>query len=197
MIRKTACVVLAAGNSTRFKKNKLNYEYGGVKLIDLAFSKIPKERFEKIIVVSQYSDILKKATKEGFTAVLNSDPDKGQSHSIQLGLDNALDCTAVMFMVCDQPLLKKESIEKLLDYHSTHKRCIVSLSSGKRDGNPCIFPQGCFNDLMSLEGDCGGKKVIENFKDIYRTVKADDIELTDIDTPEDIEKLIHEENQVR
>ena len=147
--------------------------------------------------MSQYSDILKKATKEGFTAVLNNEPDRGISHSIQLGLDSALDCTAVMFMVCDQPLLKKESVEKLIDYHSTHKRCIAGLSSTKRNGNPCIFPQGCFNELMSLQGDCGGKKVIEKFKEIYRTVKVDDIELSDIDTMEDIEKLLMEHKQER
>ncbi|MBR4870463.1 MAG: NTP transferase domain-containing protein, partial [Oscillospiraceae bacterium] len=54
---KLGCLVMAAGNASRFGKNKLAADFGGATLITRALRTIPRERFERITVVTQYDEI--------------------------------------------------------------------------------------------------------------------------------------------
>ena len=60
------------------------------------------------------------------------------------------------------------------------------MSSGKRRGNPCIFPKAYFDELCSLSGDKGGRSVIERHEDALVLFEVDASELRDVDTPKDI-----------
>ena len=72
-------------------------------------------------------------------------------------------------------------------------KIIVPVSGGKR-GNPCIFPRRYFEELSKLCGDKGGRRVIEKHMDDVEYVRAEEYELFDIDTAEDMdeaEKIIY------
>lgn len=186
---KIACVILAAGDSKRYGENKLLYELEGSPLIDIAISKIPTESFYKVILVSQYDEILNRGNEHNFITVRNSNPELGQSLSIKLGLTEALDADATMFMVSDQPFLSKSSIEKLINSYTNDKQFIYGLATESRNGNPVIFPKVYYDELLELSGDIGGKKVIKNHYDNYKTILVEDIELLDIDTKDDLNKI--------
>ena len=108
---KIGCVVLAAGNARRFGSNKLKAEVDGESLIHRALEAVPSGLVT--VVVSQYPEILALAGEYGFAAVLNDQPGLGLSRSVRLGLEQLLDCDGVLFLVADQPWLKRDSAEAL------------------------------------------------------------------------------------
>lgn len=191
---KIGCVLLASGFSSRFKENKLYKTVDGDTLINRALRSIPSEKLDKIAVVSQYDDIKEKAEKFGFHFIKNQHPDYGLSHTVKLGLEYTSDCDATMFLVSDQPLLKKESVEKMLEFFKRNNSFIVGLGYEGKRGNPCVFPKEFYPQLFKLIEDQGGSTVIRQNKNRLKIFEAKShLELTDIDTKEDLEKLKHTE----
>ncbi len=187
---KIGCVLMAAGNAKRFGDNKLDKTIGDKSLIDRALSCIPKEKLYKVVVVTQYDEVMQKASNHGFIAVKNEHPDFGISHTIKLGIEVLKDCDAIMFMVSDQPLLKKESVWNMIDYYVQNHDFIVGMSYNGVRGNPCIFPKEFFDELKKLKEDHGGNTVIRKHEDRLKLFEATHPdELSDIDTKDDLRKL--------
>ncbi|OQB25474.1 MAG: Nicotine blue oxidoreductase [Firmicutes bacterium ADurb.Bin182] len=185
---KLACVILAAGNSVRFGKNKLKARFRGESLFERALACVPVECFYKTVVVTQYEDLAKQAEKAGFTAVRNPEPDKGISLSLRLGLEQVKSADAVMFMVADQPWLQKSTVRGLVETYKKEPGTIVAPCFGKRRGNPVIFPNEIFDELSGVEGDFGGKTVIMAHTDKLRLMPImNEDELNDVDTVEQLE----------
>ncbi|MBE6824165.1 MAG: nucleotidyltransferase family protein [Ruminococcaceae bacterium] len=194
MKQKIGCVLMAAGDSKRFGENKLNRKVDGTSLIDRALRNIPKEKLYKVVVVSQYDEVIKKAQSLGFSGIKNAHPDFGISHTIKLGLDDVCDCDATMFMVSDQPLLKKESVSQMLDFFEQNNQYIVGMGYGGVRGNPCVFPRKYYDELRKLEEDHGGSTVIRMHEDELLLFEANHPdELSDIDTKADLQKLCNTE----
>ena len=135
---KIGCVVLAAGNARRFGSNKLQVQVDGESLIRRALETVPSGLVT--VVVSQYPEILSLAGEYGFEAVLNDQPDLGLSRSVRLGLERLTDCGGVLFLVADQPWLKRDSVEALAALWAQHPAKIAAMAHGGVRGNPCLFP---------------------------------------------------------
>ena len=89
-----------------------------------------------------------------------------------------------MFAVADQPYLKSQSVIKLIDRvlkNTGGKRLAFSLRCGDAVGNPCVFNSSLIPQLLSLEGDKGGRSVAKKHDCVYVDI-ADERELMDIDT---------------
>ena len=89
-----------------------------------------------------------------------------------------------MFAVADQPYLKSQSVIKLIDRvlkNTGGKRLTFSLRCGDAVGNPCVFNSSLIPQLLSLEGDKGGRSVAKKHDCVYVDI-ADERELMDIDT---------------
>ena len=184
---KVGCVILAAGNSTRFGVNKLFALIDGRSMIDRAFDAVPAERLSDIVVVTQYDSIAVLAEERGFRAVINSRPDLGLSRSVMLGTEALKDrCDGIIYQAADQPRLKRGSVSEMIDMFRGSPDRIVCMSSAGRRGNPCIFPRKYFDELLALSGDSGGRSVIGRHGDDVMLFEASEAELKDIDTPEDI-----------
>lgn len=88
-----------------------------------------------------------------------------------------------MFAVADQPYLKSQSVIKLIDKvleNKGNKRLVFSLRCGDTVGNPCVFHSSLIPQLLSLEGDKGGRSVAKKYDCVYVDI-ADERELMDID----------------
>ena len=180
---------MAAGNARRFGNNKLASTLAGRSLIQRALEAVPAELFSSVAVVSQYPEIIKLAEEFCFTAIRNEHPDYGISHTISLGLRELRDCDGVLFSVSDQPLLRRESVEKLVELWKRQPEKIAALSHGGVRGNPCLFPARFFPELMALREDHGGNTVIRRHEEALLLVEAPEAELTDVDTPEALAEL--------
>ena len=186
---KLGCVVMAAGNARRFGENKLAAELDGRSLIRRALEAIPGEAFDSVMVVTQYPEIAALAEEFHFTAIENQHPDFGISHTIRLGLTKLTDCDGVLFLVSDQPLLRRESVEKLVDLWQKQPEHIAALSHGGVRGNPCLFPARFFPELLNLREDKGGNTVIRRHEDCLLLLEVDARELTDVDTPDAMKEI--------
>ena len=184
---KIGCVVLAAGNARRFGSNKLNAQVEGVSLIRRALDAVPGGL--ATVVVSQYPDILTLAGEYGFDALLNDRPELGLSRSVRLGLAHLTDCDGVLFLVSDQPRLKRDSVEALAALWAQNPEKIAAMAHNGVRGNPCLFPARLFPELLALTGDRGGSAVIRHHEDDLILLETDAPELADVDTPAALEQV--------
>lgn len=177
------CVVMAAGNASRFGDNKLAALVGGKPLIEHALRAVPSEALARVVVVTQYEPVAALAARFGFTPLRNAHPEWGASHTVALGTRANADCDAILYLVADQPLLRQASVRAELELYRRHPERIVALSHGGVRGNPCIFPARFFPELLSLEGDRGGSAVIRRHSEELLLYEVDERELFDVDTP--------------
>jgi molybdenum cofactor cytidylyltransferase len=183
------CVVMAAGNASRFGGNKLYAALEGKTLIRRALEAVPTERLERVVVVTQYPEIADAAKEFSFIAIMNHRPDLGISRTISLGLQQLADMDAVLFLVADQPLLQRASIAHLLNLARQHPGQIIAAAHGGMRGNPCLFPACFFPELLALEGDRGGSEVIRRHSEQLVLAEIPAQELLDVDTPSELERL--------
>ena len=186
---KIGCLIMAAGNARRFRENKLAAVYRGKSLIRRALEAVPKELFHKVTVVTQYSEIEEMAQEFGFDMIRNKHPDYGISHTISLGTEAMADCDGIIYMVSDQPLLCRSSVEKVVLFWREHPEHIVGAAYDGKRGNPCIFPREFYPELLALREDHGGNRVIRAHPERLLTVEIPQQELTDVDTPQALEEL--------
>ena len=186
---KLGCVVMAAGNARRFGENKLAAEVQGRSLIRRALEAVPPEDFYRVVVVTQYPEVLDLARSFRFTALRNEHPDWGISHTIRLGLEALGDCDGALFLVSDQPLLRRERVAVLAALWRAQPEKIAALAHNGVRGNPCLFPARFFPELLELQEDRGGNTVIRRHKEDLILLEAAESELTDVDTPEALREL--------
>lgn len=187
---RVGCLLMAAGNAERFGENKLLCAaIDGRSLIEHALDAIPRECFARTLVVTQYPEITALAKERGFETLENRHPERGQSETIRLGTRALSDCDAICFMVSDQPLLRRETLAREVDFFSSHREHIVALGHNGVRGNPCFFPARFFPELLSLEGDVGGSAVIKKHPDNLMLFEAPEEEMRDVDTKESLAAL--------
>lgn len=91
-----------------------------------------------------------------------------------------------MFMVADQPLLRRESVAGEIDFFAKNAGSIVAMGHGARRGNPVIFPQEFFDELKALRGERGGGAVMAAHRERIMLYQLENgAELMDIDTASD------------
>ena len=179
---KLGLVVMAAGAGTRFGGGKLLAPFQGTPLYARALDAVPEGVFRRAAVVTAVAPMLALAAARGFLPVVNDRPALGVSRTIALGLDALGDVDGAMFLVSDQPLLRRETVAGALGRFLDHPDRIVALGCDGRRGNPCIFPREFFPELLALEGDRGGSAVIRAHPEALLLYPASAEELRDVDT---------------
>ena len=185
-----ALVTLAAGLGSRFGGSKLETEIDGLPLYIRALRRMQAFAGFPSYLVAGPGHMAEAAPEYVVTPVENRDPRKGISHSLQLGLHRALEdnpgLKGVLFSVCDQPWLDSATIQQIFNTAALHPGCIVCAGRGEERGNPVLWDRKYFPELMNLEGDRGGKQIMEKYKEKVRVVQAGEKELRDIDVREDL-----------
>lgn len=183
-----ACMVLAAGFSNRFGENKLLAKWEGNYLIEAVFSCIPKETFRQVIVVTRYDEIAEAAIKNGFETIFNKEENPALSLSIKIGMKQLMpQIEGCLFIVGDQPFLKRESIVKMCMEFAKDKTKIEALSYKNKRGNPVLFPKKYFAELANLKDGESGKDIIRKYEESLILIEAvQEKELIDIDTREEL-----------
>ena len=185
-------IVLASGNSKRFRENKLLYEidekpmylHTVEKLINL---KKKYEYIDEIIFVTKYRKIVEDLQNKDVKIVENKNSEFGISQSIKLGISNSKN-KVYMFIVCDQPYVREKTIENFISEFIKSGKNLGCVSSNNTLLNPTIFTEKYRKDLLDLEGDKGGKKIIlNNLDDLFVFEVDNPKELVDIDYKHQLE----------
>ena len=200
--KKLAIVLMASGYSERFGSNKLLESFLDKPLFTYAVDLAAFCEAEMKIIATRYETIVQyvKDNVPTMNIVWNKHPEHGISESIHLGIQylkqqkDYEEYVGCCFMVCDQPLLQKESMQELFKSFYTNPEGIHMCVTKKREGNPVIFPRQLFDELMALEGDKGGKRVAKKHPELVHKVYVSEKELLDMDYKEDKINLEKEHN---
>lgn len=183
-------ILLAAGNSKRFNGNKLLVIYKDKPIYMYIVEKVLDLRVNKIICVTQYEEIKEALLNTDINVVMNDNSSLGISSSIKLGINFDKNADGYMFMVCDQPFISIETLNSVIDNFINGDKGIVCVGYGDNKGNPVIFSKRYIYELLSLEGDSGGKRILNEHLNDLNIVNVDnEIELIDIDTQEEFGKF--------
>jgi molybdenum cofactor cytidylyltransferase len=96
---------------------------------------------------------------------------------------------AVIVLVCDQPLLQADQIDKLLDEHERTNQPIIASEYAGTVGVPALFHATCFPELLHLPDNQGAKKIIQQHPEWLSTVKFEGGEI-DLDTMSDYDSFV-------
>ena len=183
--RLIAGILLAAGQSTRFGRQKLLEPWRGEPLVRKTARCFLEAGLRPLVaVVSLDPRLVDALAGLSLTIVENANPEKGISSSIAIGLRALPETTdAALIGVGDQPYLTAEAIEQLLKAFSPGR--IVVPRWGDHRGNPPVFDRRFFPELLALDGDHGGQRVIVAHADAVNEVSFPARLGDDIDRPEE------------
>jgi molybdenum cofactor cytidylyltransferase len=184
-------IILASGFSERMARDKLLLEVGGIPVIERVIRTAKSSLLDDLILIYQNERVREIGEKYQVKAVYNDSAHEGQSAAVKLGVrESRPDTDAFMFLVGDQPFLDSVTINTLIDQSTKNpQQIIVPVYNGKR-GNPVIFPSLFRDDLLAIEGDIGGRAVMEKMEERVKLVPLENsIAHIDIDTQEDYERI--------
>lgn len=187
------CVIMASGVSKRFGENKLLVDFHGEMLIEKVLALTEGNLFAKRIVVTRTKEVAELCRERGIEVILHEFPGRGDA--VRLGVEQMMDMNCpidgCLFCPCDQPLLKKESLEKMIEEFRKNAKGIVQLCYGSECGAPMLFSKEYFEELCHLPEKKGGSYVAKKYPEAVKFVEAQsELELQDIDTREEYKKLL-------
>lgn len=195
MDRYLELIYLAAGLGSRYGSNKLLALVNGRPLYQHGLAILEDYRHNhpdrcRIIVVTRFPEIMASAEAIGATVVVNDQPEAGISLSIRRGLTAVAGSArqspgprAAVFLVADQPWLRKETLAGFLDRARMTPAGILTAGHHGVPGNPVAFDQAYFPELLALEGDHGGRVICIRHPQDTQWYDISEREQTDIDHP--------------
>lgn len=193
----TAGIILAAGMSSRFKYPKQLIPIKGRTLLERIVDASLESKLDHIVLVlgHAFSGTLQalahRIADPRLSVLENTDYRQGLSTSLHLGLKSVQHSyPSVMFLLADQPLLRPQGIDFLLEnFWASEMNICVPVCQG-RGGNPTIFSRSFYGSILDIQGDAGARRIIRNNPDHVLNLETDDPSFFfDIDTPADLKKL--------
>lgn len=185
--RSTGFLLLAAGTSSRYGKNKLLEAVEEEPMYRHSLSLLTAFENSPRIVVTRFARIEKEALQGGLTVVRNEEPQKGIAWSLHKGLQKMTqqhpEISGVLCMVSDQPWLQKETIGHILETAASRPERIVSAGTKTHPGNPVWFGRNYFPELLQLQGDTGGRQIFYRHPEVVQYCPVPEKELLDVDVP--------------
>lgn len=194
IISDTTIVIMASGFSKRMKKNKLFLTYQGETFLARALKVAQKNpAFHEVIVVIKPEDLTKIQIPQEVKVVLNHESNLGQSTSVKLGASEA-NGKHIIFMPIDQPRVSSDLLEILTEKGSSQK--IVYPIHNGNPSSPTFFGEKFIAELKLLDGQSGGRKIRDKYRDCAVGIPWSKEELFDVDTPENYQELLVKSNKV-
>lgn len=209
-----AGIVLAAGESARFGRPKQLLDWKGQPFVRAVAQTALKAGLSPVIVVTGANAEGVEAAVEGLDVVIarNEGWQSGQGSSIRAGVLALSDaplpasyplplftrregkqCGGAVFLLADQPQITTSIIHALMEKHAEGLYPIVAPMVMDRRANPVLFDRATFPDLLTIEGDSGGRAIFHKRRVEYLPWH-DDLLLLDVDTPEQYQRLIARED---
>lgn len=201
-----AGIILAAGESTRFGSPKQLLDWKGQPFVRVVAQTAIRAGLSPVIVVTgaNAEQVEAAISDMDVTTVRNANWQSGQGGSIREGIkvltrpypslpQRPEAVGGAIFLLTDQPQVNKAVINALTEKHAEGLFPIVAPMIIDRRGNPVLFDRATFPDLMTIEGDTGGRAIFHKHCVEYLPWHDDSL-LLDVDTPEQYQRLISNED---
>lgn len=195
LIQHPAILIVAAGQSKRLGTPKQLLKFEGESLINrLIHTIITAVDFPITLVVGFHAEMIQQQLlTNNVNCVINHEWEEGMASSIRLGTEHIIQndplVDGIMVVVCDQPYINAGHIKALLEEQHKTGKSIVACYYADVLGTPALFHKSMFGALMSLKGDVGARKIIQDKSPEVAKLHFAQGAL-DIDTLADYEQLI-------
>jgi molybdenum cofactor cytidylyltransferase len=186
-------IVLAAGTASRFGATKQLAEFAGVPLVRRAIETANAVCPTRVVLVvgHEWRAVMRCCDPTQAFVVRNEDYTAGIGSSLATAVKAVRHTAdAVVVLLADQVLIGAEHVQALCDDWSGADDEIVATTYAGAAGAPVLFPRGCFDDLVVLSGDNGGRHLLSDDRYRVREVVCEAGSI-DIDTPEDLTQTLH------
>jgi molybdenum cofactor cytidylyltransferase len=193
--KEVAAIILAAGSSSRLGQSKQLLSIEGEPLITRTIKEVLGSDVNKaVVVLGANADVHKQAIAHlDCEIVINTDWSGGMGTSIAMGVRHLLktdpNLHAVIFCVCDQPLMTRALLNKILEKYAEGRHSIVASFYEGSEGVPALFAREHFEELLTIDQQAGAKQVLRKNASILSRVDFPEGAF-DIDTPEDYERFM-------
>lgn len=189
----TGIILLAAGNSSRLGQSKQLVKVNGTPLLRKSAQAAQQTNCPVVVVLGSDSEThLTVIADLNPEVVINPHWQTGMGSSIKAGLTSLIKTypglQAAMVLVCDQPYLSANHLQKLLDELQKQNQLIIASAYSNTVGVPAIFRKELFPNLLQLANEAGARKIIQQFSDQVCSVPFEKGEI-DLDTPQDLQHL--------
>jgi CTP:molybdopterin cytidylyltransferase MocA len=185
----TVGLVLGAGGASRFGSPKQVARFRGEPLINWPVAALRAAGINWVVAVLGAEHERIAAVLQGAHPLLAPDWEQGMSASLRAGVAAAtrLGAARVIVALADQPLLSHHAVSRVLEA-SRAGAPITRASYDGIPGHPTALSSETFAAVAQLRGDAGAR-ALTGFD--IASVPCDGLGSTaDVDTPEDLERLI-------
>jgi len=193
MSRNLACIILAAGQSSRMTRSKIVLPWGESTVIGTIITSFHRAGIRQIVVVTGgYHELVENEVKRcGAQTVFNPEYANGEmSLSLQTGLGQLeVGYEGIFVALGDQPEIHPDDILGMIKVGEQNPQNLIIPSYAMRRGHPWLVPAQYFSEIRQLHTPDTMKTFIQRHEDeiSYYVVKKSNI-LADLDTPEDYER---------
>jgi len=185
-------IILAAGESRRMGRPKQLLPFGDRTMLECVIDAFQTPRVDEIRVVLGYKadEIATKIARTSCKIVVNDRWQQGMFTSMQAGLRELPGKTKiVMIAICDQPRLKRKTVDTLIEKFERDRHKILIPSYNGRQGHPPLLRAEYAKEILTMDEPLTLKHFYgEHADDIERLVVEDEGVLVDIDDRETYER---------
>ena len=188
-------VILAAGASTRIGFPKQLLPLGGRSLLRRAAETALASDGAFLLVVLGANARQLRSEMAGLDVTVVENPDwaEGMGSSLRVGLAALQvrhpEADAVLFLVCDQPLVSTALLNQILGVYQQSAPSMVASAYGGGLGVPALFSRSLFPELASLESGSGARQILAAHRSEVTSVPFAE-GVVDVDTLEDYQRLL-------
>jgi len=192
----TGIVILAAGDSSRLGDIKQLLPFNGKTLLRHVIDEAAEAGARPIVVITgaNANKISSSISDSKVSIVANDNWQDGIASGIVAGVHQIIKLDEhikkIILAVCDQPFVSSELFEQLDQIQNKTGKPVVASAYADTVGTPALFSFEFFDQLLSLKGDEGAKKIMKKNINDVATVDFPKGEI-DIDTPIDYENLLN------
>jgi molybdenum cofactor cytidylyltransferase len=187
-VSRVAAVVLAAGGSSRMGQPKQLLPFRGRSLLQHAAEVARDAGCDPVVVVLGANADRLRAELDGRAVTVAENPDwgDGPGTSVRTGAAaaEAAGTDAIVFLLCDQPLVDAEHVVRLIAAQRESGKPMAASGYSGTTGVPAVFARECFADLRALARAAGAKQLLARRPDAVAVVPFP-AGAVDLDTPED------------
>ena len=188
---KIAGLILAAGCSSRMgDENKLMMPFQGKPMLNHVVNASLNSNLTQTFVVvgHQSSEIKNLIQSDDIQCVENEQWETGMASSIVAGISQLKQFDGFLILLGDMPLVTPELINEII-FHGSADKIVIPIKDGLH-GNPIFFGSKFRDELLTLYGDSGAKKVIQNnLSSLIKIEIQSNIIFKDYDTKESLESV--------
>lgn len=148
-------VIVAAGDSTRMGRPKQLLTIGDRPLLQWVVDAAEASKLDQVVVVTGHAaDQVRASVKLGRAIwAHNPEPQRGTMSSLRAGVAAAGEADEVMKLVCDQPEVTSETIDRMIAAWDLgrHRASVISYQDGA--GHPMLFAGAALAEVIEEDGD--------------------------------------------